>query len=137
MIWLTEYDLKKQIRQSVLSQVIEQDASLLHEAELATLAEIESYLRSRFDVQAIFATTGTDRNALLVMYAVDMLLYHLHSRINPSQIPDLRMQRYENAIEWLMAVAKGTLSPALPLLTIESSENSTKFIIGSQKRRRL
>jgi len=135
MIWLTEYDLKKQIRQSVLSQVIEQDASLLHEAELATLAEIESYLRSRFDVQAIFATTGTDRNALLVMYAVDILLYHLHSRINPSQIPDLRIERYNNAIEWLKAVAKGMLSPALP--TIESNENSTKFMIGSQKRRRL
>jgi phage gp36-like protein len=135
MIWLTEYDLKKQIRQSVLSQVIEQDASLLHEAELATLAEIESYLRSRFDVQAIFATTGTDRNALLVMYAVDMLLYHLHSRINPNQIPDLRIERYNNAIEWLKAVAKGMLSPALP--AIETNENSTKFMIGSQKRRRL
>jgi phage gp36-like protein len=135
MIWLTEQDFKKQIRNSVLVQVIEQDASLLAEAELATLEEIESYLRSRFDVLQIWNKQGKDRNQLLVMQAVDILLYHLHSRIPSSQIPDLRIKRYDNAIDWLKAVAKGTLSPNLPLIASES-EPSAKFTIGSEPRRR-
>ena len=136
MIWLTEQDLRKQIRNSVLAQIIEQDASLLHEAELATLSEVESYLRQRFDVAQIWASVNTNRNALLVMYVVDMLLYHLHSRINPNQIPEIRVKRYDDAIEWLKAVAKGTLSPALPLLTNNENENISKFTLGSQNRRR-
>ncbi|MCS6821697.1 MAG: DUF1320 domain-containing protein [Microscillaceae bacterium] len=136
MVWLTEQDLRKQIRGSVLAQIIEQDASLLHEAELATLAEIESYLRQRFDVAQIWATTAEQRNGLLVMYAVDILLYHLHSRINPNQIPEIRVKRYDDALEWLKAVSKATLSPALPLLD-NNNDTTSKFTLGSQPRRRL
>lgn len=135
MIWLTEQDLRKQIRNSVLAQIIEQDASILHEAELATLSEIESYLRARFDVNQIWNKTGEERNALLVMYAIDILLYHIHSRINPNQIPEIRVRRYDNALEWLKAVAKGTLSPNLPLLA--NNESISKFTLGSQTRRSL
>lgn len=137
MIWLTEQDLRKQIRNSVLTQIIEQDASLLHETELAVLKEIESYLSQRFDVAQIWASTDTNRNALLVMYAVDMLLYHLHSRINPNQIPEIRAKRYDDAIEWLKAVTKGTLSPALPLRVDAENTSIAKFTLGSEKRRRL
>jgi len=136
MIWLTEQDFRKQIRGSVLSQITEQDASLLHEAELATLSEIESYLRQRFEVSQIWITTNESRNQLLVMYAVDMLLYHLHSRINPNQIPEIRVKRYDDALEWLKAVAKGTLSPNLPLLQNEQGENTSKFALGSNRRRK-
>lgn len=51
-----------------------------------------------------------ERNPLLVMYACDIALYHLHGRISPRQIPDLRISRYERAIEWLEDVRKGNVN---------------------------
>ena len=40
-------------------------------------------------------TKGDNRNSQVVMYLIDMTLYHLHSRINPRNIPELRLIRYD------------------------------------------
>ncbi len=44
---------------------------------------------------------------------IDIALYHLHCRISPRNIPDLRVKRYENAKEWLKFCANGDLTPKL------------------------
>ena len=49
------------------------------------------------------------RDQTIIMFAIDMVLYHLHSSINPRDIPALRKQRYDGddprqiggAIGWL------------------------------------
>lgn len=51
-------------------------------------------------------SAGDNRNAQLVMYMVDVALYHLHSRIAPMNIPDLRVKRYDDARKWLDNVSK-------------------------------
>jgi hypothetical protein len=55
---------------------------------------------------AIF-TPGDNRSQQLVMYMIDIVLFHLHSRISPRNIPDLRQDRYDSAISWLKNVARG------------------------------
>ena len=50
----------------------------------------------------------------LVMYATDMLLYHLHSSVNPRKIPDLRKERYNEAKGWLDLVAQREENPDFP-----------------------
>ncbi|MCD6017268.1 MAG: Carbohydrate-binding CenC domain protein [Bacteroidetes bacterium] len=70
---------------------------------------------------------GDNRNQQIVMYMVDITLYHLHSRINPRQIPEVRMIRYDGAnafqsggaIGWLKKVASGDVTAALPTITPE------------------
>jgi hypothetical protein len=47
---------------------------------------------------------------------VDITLYTLHSNIAPQNIPALRQRRYEKALEWCLAVAKGDITPNLPML---------------------
>jgi hypothetical protein len=67
-------------------------------------------------------TQGDNRNQQIVMYLLDITLYHLHSRINPRNIPDLRKERYDGnnatqnggAIAWLKRVASGDLTADLP-----------------------
>ncbi|QCW20345.1 DUF1320 domain-containing protein [Flavobacterium phage FPSV-S1] len=49
-------------------------------------------------------TAGDPRNALIKRYTVDIVLYELHSRINPRNIPEFRIQRRDDAIAWLKAV---------------------------------
>lgn len=57
-----------------------------------------------------------NRGQAMVLRLVDLTLYHIHSRIAPRNIPDLRVKRYDEAIEWLKGCAKGDITPNLPIL---------------------
>lgn len=68
---------------------------------------------------------GDNRNQQIVLFLIDITLYHLHSRINPRNIPDLRKERYNGnsptdsggAIGWLKSVAHGNVQADLPVYT--------------------
>lgn len=70
---------------------------------------------------------GDNRNQLIVMRLIDITLYHVHSRINPRNIPDLRKDRYDGnresqtlgAIGWLKQVAAGKINADLPNIVPE------------------
>lgn len=113
MIFLIIDDYKTQIRADVLEKITDNDATLLDGMELAAIEEMTSYMY-RYDAALSFEATGTNRNRLLVMYCVDIMLYHIHSRINPRQIPEIRYVRYEAAKKWLEGLAKGTIVATLP-----------------------
>jgi phage gp36-like protein len=61
-------------------------------------------------------TAGDNRTQQMVMYCIDITLYHVHCRIAPRNIPDLRAERYHAAIKWLEGCASGKITPALPVL---------------------
>jgi len=79
-------------------------------------------------------TAGDNRNQQIVMYLIDITLYHLHSRINPRNIPDLRKERYDGnnpqqnggAIAWLKRCASGDVTADLPNILPEQG-NSIRF----------
>lgn len=137
MTFVTPDDYKKVIKDEILNKVIQAEPFILYDAERAAQSEIESYLRPRFDVATIFGQVGNARNALLVMYFVDVVLYHIHARINPQRTPDLRDVRYERAIDWLRDVTKGLITPDLPTLPTEegSTANNTAILYGSKPKR--
>jgi len=60
-------------------------------------------------------TLGDNRNAEMVQYIVEVVLYHVHSRIAPRNIPNLRVKRYDEIISWLKNASKGDwLTASLP-----------------------
>lgn len=120
MPFLTEADYSVQIRSEILNTVKNTDA--LPKAELAAQAEMESYLSVRFDVANIFNKTDADRNPIVLLYLIDIVLYHIHSNISPRNIPELRGIRYEAAVNWLKMVANGQLNPDLPVLPDDNAE---------------
>lgn len=65
-----------------------------------------------------FFTASDTRDALLVRLMVDLMLYELHSRINPRMIPELRIQRRDDVIKYLSAVAnpRKNINPGFPLI---------------------
>lgn len=81
-----------------------------------------------YSVTAILPTdntkwsVGDNRNQQIVMHLIDVTLYHCHSRINPRNVPELRMIRYDGngptqsggAIGWLKRVASGDVTADLP-----------------------
>ncbi|MCC3159507.1 DUF1320 domain-containing protein [Hymenobacter sp. 15J16-1T3B] len=116
MAFLTPEDYGTQIRTEQLHVITDEDGTVLPKAELYAQQLCESYLRSRYDVAAIFAATGDDRSALLVTYMVDISLYTVHSRHGRAQMPEKRIVRYDQALEWLKAIGKGSITADLPLL---------------------
>lgn len=59
---------------------------------------------------------GDTRSPLIKRVTIDLALYHLHARVNPRNIPELRMTRRDEAIAWLKMVNAGKITPKLPLL---------------------
>ncbi|GGF22346.1 phage protein Gp36 family protein [Hymenobacter cavernae] len=70
------------------------------------------------------------RSAVLVTYMLDITLYTVHSRHGRVQMPEKRIDRYDQAIEWLKAVSNGKLSADLPRLP--QKEETGRFKWGSQ-----
>lgn len=62
----------------------------------------------------LYWTNGDNRSQQLVMMAVDVTLYHVHSRIPPRNIPQLRQDRYTAAIDWLCKANTGTVTAKIP-----------------------
>jgi phage gp36-like protein len=115
MAFLTATDYHTQIKQEHLEKLTEGNDSYRLDAEGKALAQIRSRLAVRYDIATALNATGAARSAELVMYAVDMALYHLHSRISPGQVPAQRAERYQDAMEWLGKVAEGSWDAGLPL----------------------
>lgn len=79
------------------------------------IEEASGYLRSRHDVELIFATTGESRNSKLVQVIADITLYNLISWLPSKLASEIRLIRYESAIKWLKDVQKGIITLNLPL----------------------
>ena len=81
--------------------------------------------------ETAFFEVRDDRNKMLVQKTVDCFLYHLHTRLNPRNIPEHRMKRYDgdgnidggmNAIRWLKDIQQGIIHPDLTILLDEDGE---------------
>lgn len=135
MPFLTETDYGTLIRQEQLHTVTDADLLILTEAELYAQQLIESYLRSRYDVAQVFGAAGADRSALIVTYMVDITLYTVHSRHGRVQMSQKRVDRYAQAIEWLKAISKGSITADLPLLPVTDRKGGLKW--GSAPRQEM
>lgn len=78
-----------------------------------------------------FFAVQDDRNQKLVQVTVDVFLYHLHTRLNPRNVPMHRKIRYDgdgdidkamSATKWLLMVQKGTVAPNLTALLDDDGE---------------
>lgn len=132
MAFLTDEDYDSTIYTEILTAINRADPDAKLKAEEAAIEEITSYLSSRYDTTAIFAATGTNRNALIVMYTVDLAVYYMHSKSNPRMLPEVRKLRRDDAIGWLKQVSRAQINPNLPKLSNDTKDyvrfgSNTKF----------
>lgn len=61
--------------------------------------------------------SGDNRNQKMIGLITDVMLYQLHKRISPNNVPEIRRDAYQYALDLLRRYAKGTdVTAALPLL---------------------
>ena len=67
-------------------------------------------------------TLGDNRNQQILGYTIDIVLYYLHARVAPQNIPQLRMDNYDVAREMLREMAKGGVT--LDMLKIQPKQGN-------------
>jgi phage gp36-like protein len=133
MIFLADADFNVQIRSYIKGIISGNSADTLTAAEAMAIEEMTGYLAVKYDVEAIFSANGADRNPLIIMYCIDILLYHMHSNITPNDIPQIRMDRYDRAIKWLQEVSQDKLNPTLPLDESNTGSGGSITLGGDKK----
>ena len=112
------------------------DPEVIETCEDRAIAEMVGYLNKTYDVEAIFSARGVDRHSLIIMYAVDITLYHLFSIHNPAKMSGIRKDRYDRAMEWLKMVAAGDITiGGAPRLPKEDARENARFIMDSDRPR--
>ena len=128
---IEDYDasIHREILDSLLRADSESyDPQIIEICEDRAIAEMKSYLNKTYDVEEIFNATGTDRNALVLMFALDIAIYHIFCQHNPYKISQIRQDRYERAIEWLKGVMKGDITIAdAPRLPDEEEKANSRW----------
>lgn len=114
-MFITDEDYDVQTQTDVLRLLdSSDDKHRLRQAEKYAMGEINKRLAGRYDMTAVFSKTGDDRDAYILMIAIDIAIYHLYSQKAPRQIPEYRQIRYDNALEWLRDTGTGSNPTDLP-----------------------
>lgn len=79
---------------------------------------------------------GDSRPQDILGVYIDVCLYHIHSQINPRNIPELRMNRRDEGISWLKLINEGKVTPGLPLIVPEQG-NNVRYGSGNIGQRRV
>lgn len=69
---------------------------------------------------------GDSRSELLLRYVIDVIIYEIHCRINPRNIPEFRIQRRDDAIKFLKLCSdpRNNIQPNFPLKTFEENKGT-------------
>lgn len=134
-----------------LNEITENNPDIVEMAINAAVQEMISYLkpnaqkqwkdgRPRYDVEAIFGATGTNRNSLILELCKSIALYYVCRLANVDMIQERVQDRYDRAVEWLEKVAgvgkyanAPGITPNLPVLEeTETSDTTIPFRFGSR-----
>lgn len=131
---IQDYDAS--IHREILDALTRSDESIVEICEDRAIAEMRGYLSVRYDANALFAATGSERNQLILMMAIDIAVYHLFCIHNPQKLSQIRKDRYERAVEWLKQVAsfKITVDGAPKLPEDERKQESPWSMTSNPKR---
>ena len=78
---------------------------------------MKSYLASRYDVAAIFAATGANRDPLVLEDTKVIAVWNLIRLSNSELIYEQWRERYDRVVDFMKQVAAGSITPALPIAT--------------------
>ena len=121
--FISTADYDATIHREILNALLRSDSAdydpqIVEICEDRAVSEMRSYLNKSYDCDAIFSARGSDRHALILMFAIDIAVYHIFCQHNPYKMSKIRQDRYDRAIEWLKGVMNGDITidgaPLLP-----------------------
>lgn len=107
-------EIKTHLLDYQVDQITGGDESIVISAIDAAIAEVKSYIASRYDVNAIFSKTGNNRSPLIVIHTKNIAVWNLLRLANVDAIYERYHEAYNDSIAYLSKVAEGKLVPDLP-----------------------
>jgi phage gp36-like protein len=135
-MYVTKEELKSNIYPEIVNMIESGDGQTVDIHINTALNTVSSKLAKYYQIDAEFQKTDNERNSLLVNAIKDIAIYHLYSSVE--SITNLRVKRYEQAIEFLKEVQSGkTVLWGVPLAINEVNSQSffSQFLIGSTPQR--
>lgn len=112
------------------------DPNIIEVCEDRAIAEMRSYLSKSYDCDRIFSARGAERHNLVLMFALDIAIYHIFCLHNPYKIADIRKERYNRAMDWLKMVGRGdTTIDGAPRLDVEVEQANSPWQIQAHNLR--
>jgi len=106
------------------------DPQIIEICEDRAVAEMRSYLNKTYDCDAIFSARGDDRHQLILMFALDIAIYHIFCQHNPYKMAKIRQERYDRTVEWLKGVMSGDITiDGAPLLDDDTQADNCRWQI--------
>jgi hypothetical protein len=135
-MYISIAELKSHLRDETIQAISGTDDTILTMAITGAESEAKGYLH-KYDIDAIWAKTGDERDDLLMIWLKDIAVWHYINIANPGVDFSLRERRYNAAIAWLKGVQKGDIVPdfPVPLESTGDEANTTPFLIGSNPKR--
>jgi phage gp36-like protein len=132
--FITKTDYKPMMKAFNLDSIIEQDDTLLEEAETIAVAQVKDYLFQLYDTQTIFSKAGTERHAYLVRCCCNIVLKILWERLTVDPSPTIE-KNYNDTLDYLERLADAKIAADLPKRLNDESEPLTQTRWGSQPKR--
>lgn len=146
-MFLQKEDLPSTLYGYQLEQITEGNDDIVDIAMAAAEEEVRSYLtgnnkrewldgRLPYDVNAILATTGNNRNALIVKHTITIAKWWIVDLCNADVIYEQTKERYDRAINWLKQLASGEVNlSTLPTINNDVDTNPKQpFSFGSRNK---
>lgn len=130
----SDYDAS--VHREILDSLTRNDNAIIEICEDRAISEMRGYLSKRYDCNEIFKQIDENRNQLIVMMTIDLIVYHIFCIHNPQKLSQMRKDRYDRAMEWLRNVAKGNIDiDGAPLLPEDKAVYKSPYILRGNKKR--
>jgi hypothetical protein len=116
MAFLTQAELKSHLYDEQVGEIVRGDTAIVPAGIDAGILEMKGYLAA-YDITTIFAATGANRNALVLLFLKDIVVWHIITLCAPDIEYKIREERYKRAIQWLRDVQSRKNLPGLPTIT--------------------
>lgn len=131
MPFITVEEMKTVIYEHVMDDISASDDATVLQCIEAAVGEMKSYLASRYNTAAIFSATGTDRDPLVLENTKVIAVWNLIRLSNSEMIYDQWRERYDRVTDFMKQVAKGEITPEIPIATDEEGNPLIKSRFGS------
>lgn len=132
--FIEQKDYDASIHSEILGAVTRDDSKVVEVCQNRAIQEMRGYLSSRYDCDAIFHATGVERIDLIVMYCIDIAVYHIFCIHNPQKLSQIRKDRYKEAKTWLEGVRDGIINIEKAPQLEPKAEESKYQILSNPKR---
>lgn len=128
------YDVEKEFRKVNLYDVLTAytvDQRIYDEANAKHYICIQDAIAGTLLSDTDYFAQQDDRNAVLLEIVIDVLIYNLSSRQNSRQMNQLRIDRYDSAIDKLKDAQKGRIMLDIAQrVDVETDDSGHEFVFG-------